>query len=35
MMGDAVMRGMGVWGLVAAIILVLGVAALVRYILIR
>lgn len=35
MMGDGMMWGMGVWGFVAAVIVVLVVAALVKYIFFR
>lgn len=35
MMGDGMMWGMGLWGLVVAVLVVLAVAALVKYIFIR
>jgi len=35
MMGDGMMWGMGVWGLVVAVLVVLAVAALVKYIFFR
>lgn len=35
MMGDGMMRGMGLWGLVVAVLLALAVAALVKYIFFR
>ena len=35
MMGDGMMWGMGLWGLVVAVLLVLAVAALVKYIFFR
>lgn len=35
MMGDGMMWGMGLWGLVVAVLVVLAVAALVQYIFFR
>ena len=35
MMGDGMMWGMGVWGLVVVVLVVLAVAALVKYIFFR
>lgn len=35
MMGDGMMWGMGLWGLVVAVLLTLAVAALVKYIFFR
>jgi hypothetical protein len=35
MMGDGMMWGMGLWGLVVAVLVVLAVAALVKYIFFR
>lgn len=35
MMGDGMMWGMGVWGLVVVVFVVLAVAALVKYIFFR
>jgi hypothetical protein len=35
MMGDGMMWGMGLWGVVVAILVVLAVAALVKYIFFR
>lgn len=35
MMGDGMMWGMGLWGLVVAVLLALAVAALVKYIFFR
>ena len=35
MMGDGTMWGMGLWGLVVAVLVVLAVAALVKYIFFR
>ncbi|SEN96770.1 hypothetical protein SAMN04489859_102512 [Paracoccus alcaliphilus] len=35
MMGDGMMWGMGLWGLVVAVLLALAVAALVKYVFFR
>lgn len=35
MMGDGMMWGMGVWGLVVAVLVVLAVGALVKYVFFR